>query len=145
MTSEAQQFSKHLRRYKRHGLLLVGWIKKDEVCLQLQKLIADKPVGLLSSSNNFNLIIDTGCAKTATGFVEDFLPNTLTNLVCPIQMDGIAGGLDIKQEGKVRYKIVNDKGKVQEIQVDAFYIPSLGCHLFSPFTSVLLLNVRGRY
>jgi hypothetical protein len=21
----------------------------------------------------------------------------------------------------------------------------LGCHLFSPFTSVLLLNVRGRY
>jgi hypothetical protein len=44
MTSEAKQFSKHLQRYKRHVLLFVGRIKKDEVCLRLQRLIADEPV-----------------------------------------------------------------------------------------------------
>ena len=132
LLSDAKAISNDLRKYKRNGSLLVGLIKKDEVRLRLRRLIADEPVGLLSQNGDFDLIIDTGCTKTATGFVQDFLPNTLTDLDRPIRMDGIAGGLDIKQEGKVRYEIIDDDGEVQEIQVDAFYIPKLGCRLFSP-------------
>jgi hypothetical protein len=44
-----------------------------------------------------------------------------------LQVDWIS-----KKKVKFRYKIVDDKGKVQEIQVDAFYIPLLGCRLSSP-------------
>ena len=132
LTSETKNLSNYLRKYKRNGQLLVGKINKDEVRLRLRKIIADEPLGLLSHNGDFDLIIDTGCTKTATSFPEDFLPNTLVNLERPIRMDGIAGGLDIKQEGKVRYEIVDDNGEIQEIVVDAFYIPKLGCRLFSP-------------
>jgi hypothetical protein len=47
-------------------------------------------------------------------------------------MDGIAGGLDIAQEGTVRYEVLDDKGELQVIETDAYLIPTLGCHLFSP-------------
>lgn len=47
-------------------------------------------------------------------------------------MDGIAGGLTIKEKGTVRYEIIDDDGEVQEILVEAFHIPKLGCRLFSP-------------
>jgi hypothetical protein len=120
-----------LRPFRKHGLLLMATIK-DEVQLKLRKHLADEPRGLISQTGDFDLIVDTGCTKTGTGFQTDFIPGTLQNLPSPIQMDGIAGGMHIAQEGQVKYEIVDDTGKVQEIIVDAYLIPQLRCRLFSP-------------
>ena len=122
----------NLRKYKRNGTMLVGKINDDEVRLRLRKIIADEPVGLLSQNGDFDLIIDTGCTKSATAFSDDFVPNSLTTMDYPIRMDGIAGCLTIKQKGTVRYEIVDDEGEIQEILVEAYYIPKLGCRSFSP-------------
>jgi hypothetical protein len=132
LLSDIKLLQDHLRKYKRNGFLLAGKINNNDIRLRLRTHIIDEPVGLLTKNGDFDLIIDTGCTKTATGFIEDFLPNTLQNLDRPIRMDGIAGGLDIKKQGKVRYEIVDDRGSVQELIVDAYHIPGLGCRLFSP-------------
>jgi hypothetical protein len=68
---------------------------------RLRKVLDDLPQGLLGVGDSFELIFDTGCSKTGTGFKEDFVPGSLKDLDQPIQMDGIAGGLEIKQEGLV--------------------------------------------
>jgi hypothetical protein len=130
--SETKTLCNSLRKYKRNGVMLVGKVKTEDIQQRLRRHIIDEPVGLLTTNGDFDLIIDTGCTKTATGFTEDFLPGSLKDLARPIRMDGIAGGLDIKQEGKVKYEIVDDRGSVQELIVNAFYIPGLGCRLFSP-------------
>jgi hypothetical protein len=47
-------------------------------------------------------------------------------------MDGIAGGLTITQQGKVKYEVVDDRGSVQQLIIEAYLIPTLRCRLFSP-------------
>jgi hypothetical protein len=131
MLPQNRELRNRLRPFRKNGFLLTATIK-DEVCLKLRKHLADEPIGLISTTGDFDLVVDTGCTKTATGFASDFIPNTLHNLPKPIQMDGIAGGLMISQEGQVKYEIVDDRGSVQELIVDAYLIPSLPCRLFSP-------------
>jgi hypothetical protein len=120
LLSEHKMIRNRLRSYKRGGVLLTGKLNAD-LRLRLRRIISEEPQGLLSSSSDFELIVDTGCTKTGTGFVEGFIPGTLTNLDRPIRMDGIAGGLAIKQEGKVRYEIIDDNGRVQEIIAEAYH------------------------
>ena len=129
--SENRILCNTLRSYKKRGVLMTGKIR-DDVRLRLRKVIADEPIGLLSRSSEFELIVDTGCTKTGTGFASDFIPGTLQDLPHPIRIDGIAGGLPIHQHGQVRYELVDDKGIIQEIIADAYLIPGLGCRLFSP-------------
>jgi hypothetical protein len=90
-----------LRKYKRNGVLLTAKVNGD-IQLKLRKVLVDDPMGLLSKGGDFELIVDTGCTKTATGFESNFVPGTLTDLEHPIRMDGIAGGLNIRKEGKVK-------------------------------------------
>ena len=129
--SENRILCNTLRSYKKRGVLMTGKIR-DDVRLRLRKVIADEPIGLLSRSSEFELIVDTGCTKTGTGFASDFIHGTLQDLPHPIRIDGIAGGLPIHQHGQVRYELVDDKGIIQEIIADAYLIPGLGCRLFSP-------------
>jgi hypothetical protein len=128
---ETKVLRNHLRPYKRGGVLMTAKLN-DSVRLRLRKLVADEPLGLLGQGGDFQLIVDTGCTKTGTAFIDDFQPGTLHDLPQPIRMDGIAGGLTITQEGKVRYEVVDDKGDIQVIIATAYYIPDLGCRLFSP-------------
>jgi hypothetical protein len=132
-----------LRKYKRNGWLLTAKVSGD-VQLKLRKVLVDEPLGLLSRGGEFELIVDSGCTKTATGFEADFIPGTLANLEHPIRMDGIAGGLNIRQEGKVRYEIIDDKGNVQELVAEAYHIPQLGCRLFSPQAYFRQLRMEGK-
>ena len=120
-----------LCRYKRDGVMLTGKIREQD-WLQLIQVLDDLPQGLLAAGDSLKLIVDTGCTKTETGYVEDFLPGTLKALEQPILIDGIAGGLKITKAGVVRYKVLDDAGELQVIEADAYYIPSLNCRLFSP-------------
>jgi hypothetical protein len=47
-------------------------------------------------------------------------------------MEGIAGGLVIKKQGRVRYELLTDDGDVHAWETTAYYIPDLPCRLFSP-------------
>jgi hypothetical protein len=120
-----------LQKYKRSGLLSTTRLC-DDIHLCLHWKIADEPIGFLSQGEDFDLIIDTGCIKTGTGYIDDIIPGSLHYLPIPIQMDEIAGGLKNQQEGKVKYEFVDDKGNIQSIETDAYHIPKLKCHLFSP-------------
>ena len=127
----ARALRNKLRKYKRQGVMMVASIKDDDK-RRLRMVLDDLPMGMLSEGDSFQLILDTGCTKTGTGYVEDFLPDTLQDLPTPVRMDGIAGGLTIKQVGMVRYEVLDNKSEVQVIETEAFYLPDLKCRLFSP-------------
>lgn len=139
---ETKRFRNHLRRYKKEGVMMTATVK-DEDRVRLRKVLEDLPQGLLAVGDSFSLIFDTGCTKTGTGYIEDFIPDTLKDFKEPIRMDGIAGGLMIKQEGRVRYEVVDDSGGVQVIETTAYYIPELRCRLFSPQAYFAQLHEEG--
>ena len=119
--SENKALRNSLRKYKRDGLMLTGKIKEQDQ-MRLIQVLEDLPQGLLAAGDSLELIVDTGCTKTGTGYMEDFLPGTLKDLEQPILMDGIAGGLEITKAGVVRYEVLDDKGELQVIEADAYYI-----------------------
>jgi hypothetical protein len=47
-------------------------------------------------------------------------------------MEGIAGGLQIRQIGRVRYELLTDNGNVHTLETTAYFMPDLPCRLFSP-------------
>jgi hypothetical protein len=104
---------------------------------RLRQILSDyHPQSLYSSSteqqDSFYLIVDTGCSQTATGCLDDFLPGSLHNLEHPIEMEGIAGGLQIRQKGRVKYELLTDAGDVHVLETTAYFMPDLPCRLFSP-------------
>jgi hypothetical protein len=111
MLSQDRCLRRTLRRYKRHGFLGSTTKLRDEDLTRLCQVLTDyEPQSLYSSSTNdtFHLIVDTGCSHSATGCVDDFIPNTLVTLETPLEMAGIAGGLLIRQKGRVRYELLTD-------------------------------------
>lgn len=141
--SENKALRNCLRAYKRDGVMLTGKIKEQDR-LRLIQVLEDLPQGLLAAGDSLELIVDTGCTKTGTGYVEDFVPGTLKALDQPILMDGIAGGLEITKAGVVRYEVLDDTGELQVIEADAYYIPSLNCRLFSPQSYFRQLQKDGK-
>ena len=141
--TEAKELRKRLRKYKRHGQMMTCKIQTDDLMI-LQRVIDDVPQGLLTAADSFDLIIDTGCTKTGTGFASDFVPGSLRNLSSPVKMSGIAGGLSIKQEGTVRYEVLDDQGELQVLEVEAYLMPGLNCRLLSPQTYFKQLRQSGK-
>jgi hypothetical protein len=47
-------------------------------------------------------------------------------------MEGIAGGLQVKQKGRVHYKLLTDDGNIHVLESTAYLMPDLPCCLFSP-------------
>ena len=80
---------------------------------------------MLGTDDSFEIIFDTGCTKTSTAYTEDFIAGSLRDLPTPIQLEGIAGGLEITQKGTVRYEVLDDKGELQVLTAKAFLIPAL--------------------
>jgi hypothetical protein len=132
--SSDREFRRKLRQYKHHGFLGTTKLQPEDLSRLRQVLTNFEPQALYSSPNpdGFHLIVDTGCSVSATACLDDFLPNTLTTLQQPVEMEGIAGGLVIKQQGRVRYELLTDDGNVHELETTAYYMPELPCRLFSP-------------
>jgi hypothetical protein len=47
-------------------------------------------------------------------------------------MEGIAGGLVVRQQGRVKYELLTDDGDIHVLETTAYYMPELPCRLFSP-------------
>jgi hypothetical protein len=107
----------------------------EEDLTRLQQILVDyEPQSLYSSKNedSFYLVIDTGCSQSLTGNINDFIPDTLTTLTTPVEMEGTAGGIKIQQKGRVGYELLTDEGDVHVLETTAYYMPELPCRLFSP-------------
>jgi hypothetical protein len=118
-----------MRRYKRRGMVATTSIRAEDLTRFRQILRDYHPQSLYSSSvaqqDSFYLIVDTGCSQTATGCIDDFIPGSLHDLERPIEMEGIAGGLQIRQKGRVTYELLTDDGDVHVLETTAYFMPDL--------------------
>ena len=138
-----QSICKDLRKYKRGGQIMTAKVSEEDRARLLQ-VLEDLPTSCLGAQHQgFNLVVDTGCSKTSTAFIEDFVPGTLQKLAQPLRMTGIAGGLLVDQEGTVRYEVIDDESDLQVIETTAFYLPALKCRLFSPQAYLAKLSKNG--
>jgi hypothetical protein len=146
LLSADRAFRSQLRPYKRHGFLGTTKLCDDDLVRLCQILSDYEPQALYSSTNKndtFYLIVDTGCSHSATGCEDDFLPGTLHTLDQPIEMEGIAGGLLIRQKGRVRYELLTDNGEVHVLETTAYLMTELLCRLFSPQSHFYELHQSG--
>jgi hypothetical protein len=135
-----------LRQYKRKGLVMTTHLKQEDL-VRLRQVLTDYPSHALLSQGvdeAITLTIDSGCSHSATGCLQDFLPGTLAELDKPFEMEGIAGGLTVRQRGRVRYEVLTDTGEVHVIETTAYYMPDLPCRLFSPQSHFQELFVHGK-
>jgi len=87
---------------------------------------------LATTNNSFMAIVDTGCSITCTNSPYDFVPGTLQALPKPITLGGIAGGLQVREQGLVSWEFLNDFGVVKTLETKAFLQEQLPCRLLSP-------------
>jgi hypothetical protein len=59
-------------------------------------------------------------------------------------MEGIAGGLTVRQKGRVKYEVLTDDSDVHVIETSAYYMPDLPCRLFSPQSHFQELFINGK-
>jgi len=90
------------------------------------------PTGLLSCEESMVFIIDSGASRTSTFDQRDFVPGTLKLYAKPPVLTGVSGTLEIKGEGAIQFQVIMDDGNVKEITTQAYWIPEMKCHLFSP-------------
>jgi hypothetical protein len=58
---------------------------------RLRTVLELSPCHLLTNDDNFELIMDSGCSKSVSPCLADFVPGSLNDLATPLSMDGIAG------------------------------------------------------
>jgi hypothetical protein len=99
---------------------------------RLRTVLEASQCHLLSKDDHFELIVDSGCSKSVSPCLSDFVPGSLVDLPSPLSLDGIAGQLIAHQRGRLRYEILNDAGGVTTLECEGYYLPGLKIRLFSP-------------
>jgi GAG-pre-integrase domain len=112
-----------------HKCCIAG-VNLSSTTYSLLNILADTPRTKFNKDDSFNIIVDTGCTTSSTGFKEDFIPESHKQISSTIT--GISGKLKITQVGTVRYKVLDDKCNVKVLQTRAFLVPHLNSRLFSP-------------
>lgn len=94
--------------------------------------MAKVPPQITGGVEQFDLCFDSGCTSHATGFIEDFIKGSIIPLEVPITMEGIAGSIYCTKKGTVHYEFMSDNGTKEIIEDESYYMPEMGCRLFSP-------------
>ena len=129
LTKDSSLSSTLLKKTDANGLLLTGSLENSE-CAQIRKALETLPSTLTLHKDVKPIIIDTGCSVTASGFLEDFEPNTLK--IASESLTGIGGKLKASKEGIMRFEVITEKGDVVTVRTRGMYLPDLHCRLFSP-------------
>ncbi len=135
LSSEAS-FATHLRKYRSYQGVLDSTKLHQGDLLALRHMLhyssetIEAP--LASTGNSFTAIVDTGCSITCTNSPHDFVPGTLRALPKPIILGGIAGGLQVREQGIVHWEFLNDFGMIETLETKAFLQEELPCRLLSP-------------
>ena len=88
----------------------------------------------LGVSQTKPVLQDTGASACTSPDLDDFEEGTLEDLTQPVTMDGIGGGVQIKQAGILRYHTIDDRGAPAILRCPGFYLPEVPLRLFSPQT-----------
>ena len=116
-----------------HGLISIRDVKmQDPDMIRIKAVMQDLPQGLLSCDDTMDFIVDSGASKTSTFDSKDFVPGMLKLFDKPPVLTGIAGVVEIKGEGEIKFQLIMDDGNVKEITTQAYWIPDMKCRLFSP-------------
>ncbi len=142
-TERTQVNRQRLRRYRgKNGWLLTGKLSENDTAM-LQAAVSDISYGLLTKDDCYPLIVDSGCTCSCTGFETDFEAGSLRPLERPTTLGGIAGGLEAKQRGTIRYEVLTDQGNVATIRAEALLVPNLSTRLLSPQDYLWQLHTTG--
>ena len=96
------------------------------------KNLTDIPKELVYETAPKQLCFDSVSTTHATGFREDSIEESMVELNPPVYMSGISGGIPATHRGIVHYELISDSGDKEVIEDQAYYMPELGCRLFSP-------------
>lgn len=101
--------------------------------------VAQRPVDpftmLPFDTDSYPIVIDTGCSRSISSYIADFIPDTLrtpTNQQLGIQ--GIEGSkICVQKIGTIKWCVLDDTGKNRTVLLpDSFYVPSTHVRLLSP-------------
>jgi hypothetical protein len=112
-------------------------LRQEDLTWLHQVLMDNSSQALFSSAaespnDSFYLTVDTGCSRSSMGCINNFIPGMLIDLERPLKMEGIAGGLVVRQQGSIKYELLTDAGDIHVLKTTAYYMPKLPCRLFSP-------------
>ena len=119
------------RKCGSNGILDCMELTQDEKEYVLRSL-RDYPETLVTDVDIIQLCFDCGATTHATGFQEDFVKGTLPSLNESIHMQGIAGSIPCTHSETIHYEFFTDNGTEEALEDQAYYMPELGCRLFSP-------------
>ena len=84
----------------------------------------------LSSAAQFSFIWDTGASSTVSHNIQDFVDG-ITPLTTPVTLKGLAAGLSIEGQGKVRWMVPAVDGTLHCLELSAYYTPGAHQRLLS--------------
>jgi hypothetical protein len=143
--SETSLHRRVRRATKGHGPSAKLMLTKLQAVDQTSVLNALKslPDTLFDSGDLKSSIIDTGASYHATGFLDDFVPGTLSDLPTPMKLDGIAGSLEATKQGLIRHVVLSDSGTEETLEMQAVYMPRVETRLISPQLYLRQLEASG--
>ena len=131
------QFTQHLRKYR----TFLGNLDTQKLTpidrVHLHQRINITNQGFTKSLGDHSStvvtgIVDTGASHGASNCFEHCDPNSIRRLSTPINLGGIAGGIDIEYFGTAHFETLNLKGDVVPFSVDLLLSDKLPGLLISP-------------
>ena len=110
-------------------------IKPGDLCALQAKLQSDDELFSAVTQNNPNIvssICDTGSSFNVTGNSNLIKPGTMVKLDKPIELDGIAGGLELHHKGVASLEIIKNDGTPYQFEVEMYFAEDFPCTLISP-------------
>jgi hypothetical protein len=137
-----KQLRRDLQKYRgASGFVICTAAIQSSALSRLRTVLEALQCHLLTKDDTFELIMDSGCSKSVSPCISDFVPGSLVDLSTPLAMDGIAGQLIAHQKGRLQYEVLNDAGGITVLECDGYHLPELKIRLFSP--QVLLGEHQG--
>ena len=127
-----QQLTKDLCGFVGLDHLLQTTVLDIEHLVRVRSCLSSLSQGLLAKRDSYTVVVDSGASSAGTTNINDFIPGTYEKFVHPKHMPGISGRLPILGVGRVKWEVVMDNGKIQQLTPQAFHIPGLPIHLLSP-------------
>ena len=104
----------------------------DFELLQVRYVLKIIPSYLINKSETKPIILDTGCYRSATGFIYEFVEGTLVQLWYPHLMGSIFSSLESTHKVTLHYGVINNEGEFSVLEVTGIFMPELKWILLSP-------------
>ena len=110
-------------------------IKPGDRCALQAKLQSDDELFSAVTKNDPNIVSaidDTGSSFNVTNNPNLIEPGTLVKLDQPIELDGIAGGMELHYKGQSKLEVIKNDGTPYQFEVEMHFAEDFPCTLMSP-------------